>query len=156
MKKSRATQEDVDRLLSLLYPDAVELAKVLFSEKKALNDASDLIESLQKQVEELQERPSACNVAAMYSEWDAIEGTLESKIKKLEDGTIFQGMAREVLRHKNKVKDLTAKLTASGKEVAELKTKVLVFADANSIINGENAKLQERVEKQNKRLFPHE
>ncbi len=52
-KKPAATSADIDRFLSLIYPGGVALAKVSFSKKKVLNDASDLIESLESQLKEV-------------------------------------------------------------------------------------------------------
>jgi len=54
-KKPVANQDDINKFMSAVYPEAPALALVSFSEKKVLNDAADLIKSLEKEVERLED-----------------------------------------------------------------------------------------------------
>ena len=76
-KKPVATQEDIDRFISLIYPGTVELAKVFFSEKKCLNDASDLIESLTEDADLSLQR-----IEDLTKERDELEESLSQTIDK--------------------------------------------------------------------------
>jgi hypothetical protein len=70
---SRASKDDVMRFIRAVCPEAPELYLASFDEKKALNDAAQLIEDLQIEVAGLHRQVEAYRSMALLREREANE-----------------------------------------------------------------------------------
>jgi hypothetical protein len=81
--KQRATDEDVMRFIRAVYPEAPHLALASFNEKKALNDAAELIEQLRQTVADKESDCARLHNAFMdakYPETKQVETTTARRV----------------------------------------------------------------------------